>query len=208
MEMLSALRDTINTVSTELSTGVEKLRMNVASNVLAQQTVASDTINEIVNTKAGSDLLLRFQTKLEEIKANGEESARLANLCSTRMGRSQQMCKERSDAVMTIDEFVRNPADFEKKIREINNQLTKLTRFCNQTEQAMTHLEALSEIVRAEEEVDLIRQQSRTAATIVQIESPNVLSGEIRSRPGDEARAHQEELMLEEFLSAEKLEVP
>ncbi|KIH61956.1 hypothetical protein ANCDUO_07766 [Ancylostoma duodenale] len=63
------------------------------------------------------------------------------------------MCKERADAVMAIDSFLRNSSDMEKKIRELNKQVDKLVRFCNQTEQAMTHLEALNTIVRTEEEV-------------------------------------------------------
>lgn len=89
------------------------------------------------------------------------------------------MCKEKADAVMEIDDFMRNSAEFDKKIREINAQIVKLTRFCNQTEQAMTYLEALCQVAHTEGEVDLIRQQARSAATIVQIEcdSPSVLTG-------------------------------
>ncbi|KAL6729111.1 hypothetical protein Aduo_000196 [Ancylostoma duodenale] len=116
------------------------------------------------------------------------------------------MCKERADAVMAIDSFLRNSSDMEKKIRELNKQVDKLVRFCNQTEQAMTHLEALNTIVRTEEEVDLIRQQTRSAATIINMDpSPSpalVLNTSIR--PCDEAREKQEEVMLEEFLSGKK----
>ncbi|VDL82267.1 unnamed protein product [Nippostrongylus brasiliensis] len=99
-----------------------------------------------------------------------DEGVRLANLCSTRMGRAQQMCKERADAVMAIDSFLRNSSDLDKKIKDLNKQVDKLVRFCNQTEQAMTHLEALTTIVRTEEEIDMIRQQTRTASSIINME--------------------------------------
>ncbi|KAK6030734.1 hypothetical protein OSTOST_03121, partial [Ostertagia ostertagi] len=113
-----------------------------------------------------------------------DEGVRLANLCSTRMGRAQQMCKERADAVMAIDSFLRNTSDMDRKIKDLNRQMCKeradavmaidsflrntsdmdrkikdlnrqvdkLVRFCNQAEQAMTHLEALATVVRTEEE--------------------------------------------------------
>ncbi|PAV75911.1 hypothetical protein WR25_01222 [Diploscapter pachys] len=123
------------------------------------------TINEIVNTNAGSELLLKYQTTLQEMRQASEESARLANLCSTRMGRSQQMCKERADAVLEIDNFLRDTSEFDKTIRDINKQVDKLVRFCQQTEQALTHLEALDKIVQTEDEVELIRQQIFMAAS-------------------------------------------
>ncbi|EPB72339.1 hypothetical protein ANCCEY_08576 [Ancylostoma ceylanicum] len=149
---------------------------------------------------------VRFQLSLDQMRIVADEGARLANLCSTRMGRAQQMCKERADAVMAIDSFLRNSSDMERKIRDLNKQVDKLVRFCNQTEQAMTHLEALNSIVRTEEEVDLIRQQTRSAATIINMDpSPSpalVLNTSIR--PNDEAREKQEEVMLEEFLSGKK----
>ncbi|EGT54441.1 hypothetical protein CAEBREN_14641 [Caenorhabditis brenneri] len=210
MDMLNTLRDTLSSVQAELSTGVEKLRMNVTSNMVAQQKVSTESVNEILNTSAGNELLQNFQNLLIELEENGAEGGRLANLCSTRMGRCQQMCKEKADAVMEIDEFLRNSAEFDKKIREITGQITKLTRFCNQTEQAMTYLEALCEVSHTEGEVDLIRQQARSAATIVQIEcdSPSVLASALRSRPEDAAKAQQEEVMLEEFLSSKNMTMP
>ncbi|CAI5438272.1 unnamed protein product [Caenorhabditis angaria] len=210
MEMLSSLRETLSSVQIELSSGVEKLRNNVTGNIVAQQKVSSDSINEVLNTAAGNDLLTNFQGMIAEIEENSAEGGRLANLCSTRMGRCQQMCKEKADAVMEIDNFIRDSNEFDKKIREITSQITKLHRFCNQTEQAMTYLEALCQVIRTEEEVDLIRQQARSAATIVQIEcdSPNMLTTALRSRPEDQAKSQQEEVMLEEFLSSKKLEIP
>ncbi|EFO90494.1 hypothetical protein GCK72_000695 [Caenorhabditis remanei] len=209
MEMLNTLRDTLSSVQAELSTGVEKLRMNVTANMAAQQKVSTESVNEILNTSAGNELLQNFQNLITEVEENGAEGGRLANLCSTRMGRCQQMCKEKADAVMEIDEFLRNSAEFDKKIREINAQITKLARFCNQTEQAMTYLEALCEVAHTEGEVDLIRQQARSAATIVQIEceSPSVLTS-LRSRPEDAVKAQQEEVMLEEFLSSKNAQLP
>ncbi|PIC50460.1 hypothetical protein B9Z55_001345 [Caenorhabditis nigoni] len=210
MDMFNTLRDTFSSVQAELSTGVEKLRMNVTAN-MAQQKVSNESVNEVFNTSAGNELLQNFQNLITEVEENGAEGGRLANLCSTRMGRCQQMCKEKADAVMEIDDFLRNSAEFDKKIREINSQIIKLTRFCNQTEQAMTYLEALCEVAHTEGEVDLIRQQARSAATIVQIEcdSPSVLtSAALRTRPEDAAKAQQEEMMLEEFLSSKNMQLP
>uniref|UniRef100_A0A8R1E593 Dysbindin n=2 Tax=Caenorhabditis japonica TaxID=281687 RepID=A0A8R1E593_CAEJA len=212
MEMLNTLRDTLSSVQAELSTGVEKLRMNVTASMVAQEKVSTESINEVLNTAAGSELFQNFQSLISEVEENGAEGGRLANLCSTRMGRCQQMCKEKADAVMEIDDFLRCSAEFDKKIREITSQLTKVTRFCNQTEQAMTYLEALCEVAHTEGEVDLIRQQARSAATIVQIEqdSPSVLtfSSAVRARPEDAVQAQQEEVMLEEFLSSKDLHIP
>ncbi|UMM11770.1 hypothetical protein L5515_000887 [Caenorhabditis briggsae] len=210
MDMFNTLRDTFSSVQAELSTGVEKLRMNVTAN-MAQQKVSNESVNEVLNTSAGNELLQNFQNLITEVEENGAEGGRLANLCSTRMGRCQQMCKEKADAVMEIDDFLRNSAEFDKKIRGINSQIIKLTRFCNQTEQAMTYLEALCEVAHTEGEVDLIRQQARSAATIVQIEcdSPSVLtSAALRTRPEDAAKAQQEEMMLEEFLSSKNMQLP
>ncbi|CAB3410900.1 unnamed protein product [Caenorhabditis bovis] len=194
MEMLSSLGDMLNTVQSELSTGVERLRQNVSTNIVSQQKISSESINEILNTQAGNQLLSQFQVMIKEIVENGDEGARLANLCSTRMGRTQQLAKERAEAVMEIDSFMRNSSDFDRRIREINSQLIKLQRFCNQTEQAMTYLEALCEVARTEDEVDLIRQQARSAATIVQIESetPSILTS-IGQRKEDDDKQHQEE---------------
>ncbi|KAJ1355756.1 hypothetical protein KIN20_013289 [Parelaphostrongylus tenuis] len=93
-------------------------------------------------------MLLKFQLSLDQMSIVADEGARLANLCSTRMGRAQQMCKERADAIMTIDSFLRNTSEMEKKIRDLSKQVDKLSRFCNQAEQAMTYLDALCHIVR------------------------------------------------------------
>ncbi|KAE9415435.1 hypothetical protein Angca_006848, partial [Angiostrongylus cantonensis] len=159
----------------------------------------TDAVDEIVKTTAGSDMLLKYQLSLDQMSIVADEGARLANLCSTRMGRAQQMCKERADAIMAIDSFLRNITEMEKKIRDLNKQVDKLTRFCNQTEQAMTYLEALCQIVRTEEEMDLLRQQSRSVATIINMDPSPALV--LNIRPSDEVREQQEEVMLEEFLS-------
>uniref|UniRef100_A0A1I7XMW7 Charged multivesicular body protein 7 n=1 Tax=Heterorhabditis bacteriophora TaxID=37862 RepID=A0A1I7XMW7_HETBA len=147
--------------------------------------------------------MLWFQVSLEQMRNVSDEGVRLANLCSTRMGRAQQMCKERADAVMSIDSFLRNTSDIEKRIRELNKQVDKLVRFCKQTEQTMTHLEALDIIVRTEDEIDMIRQQTKNAAAIINIEPSPVVLNTI-ARPGNADREKQEEVMLEEFLSPEK----
>ncbi|KAK5966633.1 hypothetical protein GCK32_022527 [Trichostrongylus colubriformis] len=65
------------------------------------------------------------------MQAVADEGVRLANLCSTRMGRAQQMCKERADAVMAIDSFLRNTSDMDRKIKDLNRQVTGFHLSCN-----------------------------------------------------------------------------
>ncbi|WKX90647.1 hypothetical protein Q1695_009474 [Nippostrongylus brasiliensis] len=204
MEMLGTLKETIATVQNEISSGVERLRFNVAPALAAQQKCVAEAVDDIVRTAAGSDMLLKYQLSLDQMRIVADEGVRLANLCSTRMGRAQQMCKERADAVMAIDSFLRNSSDLDKKIKDLNKQVDKLVRFCNQTEQAMTHLEALTTIVRTEEEIDMIRQQTRTASSIINMEPSAALVLNTSVQPGDEDRERQEEVMLEEFLSGKK----
>ncbi|XGW19162.1 hypothetical protein V3C99_003188 [Haemonchus contortus] len=204
MEMLDTLRETIVTVQNEITSGVERLRFNVSPSLAAQQRYVTEAVDEIVKTAAGSDLLLKFQLSLDQMRMVADEGVRLANLCSTRMGRAQQMCKERADAVMAIDSFLRNTADMDRKIKDLNKQVDKLVRFCNQTEQAMTHLEALATVVRTEEEVDLIRQQTRSVSSIINIEPSAALVLNTSVQPNDENRERLEEVMLEEFLSGKK----
>ena len=138
--------------------------------------------------------VFRFQISLEEMRSTADEGARLANLCSTRMGRAQQvlhfsnickqrnpfqMCLERAESVMEIDTFLRNTTELENKIKDLNRKVDKLVRFCNQTEQAMTHLEALNVVAKSEEEVNLIRQQAKSAMTIINMDAgPTTLAGE------------------------------
>uniref|UniRef100_A0A158P972 BLOC-1-related complex subunit 5 n=1 Tax=Angiostrongylus cantonensis TaxID=6313 RepID=A0A158P972_ANGCA len=201
MDVLETLRETIVSVQNEISSGVERLRFSVAPSSAAEKKCVTDAVDEIVKTTAGSDMLLKYQLSLDQMSIVADEGARLANLCSTRMGRAQQMCKERADAIMAIDSFLRNITEMEKKIRDLNKQVDKLTRFCNQTEQAMTYLEALCQIVRTEEEMDLLRQQSRSVATIINMDPSPALVLNTSVRPSDEVREQQEEVMLEEFLS-------
>ena len=79
---------------------------------------------------------------------------------------------------MDIDSFLRNSSDLESKIKDLNRKVDKLVRFCNQTEQAMTHLEALATVARTEEEVDMIRQQAKSAMTIINMDGgPSTLTG-------------------------------
>ena len=88
------------------------------------------------------------------------------------------MCMERANPVMDIDNFLRNTTEIDNKIKDLNRKVDKLVRFCNQTEQALTHLEALSTVAKSEEEVNVIRQQSRSAMTIINMDSgPSPLSG-------------------------------
>ncbi|CAJ0944397.1 unnamed protein product, partial [Mesorhabditis belari] len=199
--MLGSIRDTLLTVQNELSNGVERLRVNVTP-TLAVQRCPVETINELVNTSAGSDLLLKYQTQLDQMQTVSDEGVRLANLCSTRLGRAQQMCRERADAVLNIDTFLRSIQDVDKRIREIGKQVEKLQRFCDQTELAFAHLEGLCMVVRAEEEVELIRERARVVASLVPpVTPPPSVFPPPAVQASDTVRAQQEEVMLEEFLS-------
>lgn len=111
-------------------------------------------------------------------------SPRLSGVCHTYPGPCSnkiilfQMCMERANPVMDIDNFLRNTTEIDNKIKDLNRKVDKLVRFCNQTEQALTHLEALSTVAKSEEEVNVIRQQSRSAMTIINMDSgPSSLSG-------------------------------
>ncbi|VDO24112.1 unnamed protein product [Haemonchus placei] len=138
-----------------------KLRLFFCTRTTDFQSQYIRSLEEAIKLDNGIFLLLygcamfRFQLSLDQMRMVADEGVRLANLCSTRMGRAQQMCKERADAVMAIDSFLRNTADMDRKIKDLNKQVDKLVRFCNQTEQAMTHLEALATVVRTEEEASL-----------------------------------------------------
>ncbi|CAI4221692.1 unnamed protein product [Auanema sp. JU1783] len=202
--MLGTLRDALANVQNEIAIGVERIRSNVAPSALTiQQKCVEEAVDDIIKTTAGGELLLKFQCNLQEMREKADEGARLANLCSTRMGRAQQMCKERADAVLSIDSFLRNPYDIDKQLRDLHKQVDKLQRFCNQTEQALTHLEGLQIVAQTEEEVELIRQQARTASTIIIMDSGPATILTAPTRPDDEVKQKQEEVMLEEFLSTQ-----
>ncbi|CAJ0566368.1 unnamed protein product, partial [Mesorhabditis spiculigera] len=73
------------------------------------------------------------------------------------------MCRERADAVLTIDTFLRSIQEVDKRIRDINKQVDKLQRFCDQTEQAITHLDGLCMVATAESEVELIQDRAQSS---------------------------------------------
>lgn len=50
----------------------------------------------------------RYQLSIEMIEQMNEENIRLANLCSTRLGRAQQMCNERAEAVLACYSHLRS----------------------------------------------------------------------------------------------------
>ncbi|EYC12097.1 hypothetical protein Aduo_000195 [Ancylostoma duodenale] len=89
--MLETLKETIVNVQNEITSGVERLRFNVTPTLAAQQKCVAEAVDEIVKTSAGSDMLLKFQLSLDQMRIVADEGARLANLCSTRMGRAQQV---------------------------------------------------------------------------------------------------------------------
>lgn len=49
----------------------------------------------------------RYQLNIEMMEQMNDENIRLANLCSTRMGRVQQMCNERAEVVMACYNHLR-----------------------------------------------------------------------------------------------------
>ncbi|CAJ0570148.1 unnamed protein product, partial [Mesorhabditis spiculigera] len=112
------------------------------------------------------------------------------------------MCRERADAVLTIDTFLRSIQDVDKRIRDINKQVDKLQRFCDQTEQAITHLDGLCMVATAESEVELIQDRARVISSLA---PPTTPPPSVFPSPAvqasDTVRAQQEEVMLEEFLS-------
>ncbi|VDK50597.1 unnamed protein product, partial [Gongylonema pulchrum] len=101
------------------------------------------------------------------------------------------------------------------EVRDLNRKIDKLNRFCLQTEQAMTHLEALRIVARTEAEITALKSDLKKEKTRInhflkfENNSPDgaALSSSIlnqdefrRQDQFDAERERLEEVALEEFL--------
>ncbi|VDO11590.1 unnamed protein product [Brugia timori] len=157
-QMLGSFFDALVTVQNELTSSVQKLRNATSS---AVQRSSSEAIASLLKTQAGSNLLLKYQLSIETMEQINDENIRLANLCSTRMGRAQQMCNERAEVILACHNHLRTLSETTKELVDLNNKISKLSRFCLQTEIAMTHLEALQIIADAETDIASMKNDLR-----------------------------------------------
>ncbi|VDM94217.1 unnamed protein product, partial [Onchocerca ochengi] len=153
--MFGSLFDALVAVQNELTNSVQKLRSTTSSTL---QRNSSEAIASLLKTQAGSNLLLKYQLNIEMMEQMNDENIRLANLCSTRMGRAQQMCNERAEAILACYSHLRSLNETTKELIDLNNKISKLNRFCLQTELAMTHLEAL--VIVADTDADIASMKS------------------------------------------------
>ncbi|KHN86245.1 hypothetical protein Tcan_16485 [Toxocara canis] len=210
IQMLESIREAFANVQTELS-----------------NSCSSEAISSLLKTQAGSNLLLKYQLSIEQIEQMNNENVRLANLCSTRMGRAQQMCNERAECVLAMHEHFRAVPQMCKarsrylfiylcvQLKELNRQIEKLRRFCVQTELAMTHLEALHTMAIGEREIEAKKaslkkekehfneRNSKELKWISAQPQTNVFTEDERKfqEVFDSDAEKREEVMLEEFLN-------
>ncbi|EJW79186.1 hypothetical protein WUBG_09904, partial [Wuchereria bancrofti] len=196
---------------------VQKLRNATSS---AVQRSSSEAIASLLKTQAGSNLLLKYQLNIETMEQINDENIRLANLCSTRMGRAQQMCNERAEVILACHNHLRTLSETTKELIDLNNKISKLSRFCLQTEIAMTHLEALQIIADAETNIasmksDLRKEKAKISNflkfsnNILEVgHSPMALNqNELRlQNQFNLEKERLEEVALEEFLSCHENE--
>ncbi|KAM3721924.1 Dysbindin protein [Dirofilaria immitis] len=215
--MLGSLLDALATVQNEFTNSMQKLRSTTSSTI---QRNSSEAIASLLKTQAGSNLLLKYQLNIEMIEQMNDENIRLANLCSTRMGRAQQMCNERAEAILTCYDHLRSLDSTTKELIDLNNKISKLSRFCLQTELAMTHLEALVMIADTDADIASMKSDFRKekakvnnflkfSSNILDIgHSPMTLNqDELRSENQlDLEKERMEEVALEEFLSCRENE--
>ncbi|VDM96132.1 unnamed protein product [Thelazia callipaeda] len=100
---------------------------------------------------------LRYQLSIEMIEQMNDENIRLANLCSTRMGRTQQMCNERAEALLACYNNLKLLKQTFVELDDLNCKIIKLSRFCSQTERALTHLEGLQIVADTEGEISVMK---------------------------------------------------
>ncbi|VIO95412.1 Uncharacterized protein BM_BM7254 [Brugia malayi] len=215
--MLGSIFDALVTVQNELTSSVQKLRNATSS---AVQRSSSEAIASLLKTQAGSNLLLKYQLSIETMEQINDENIRLANLCSTRMGRAQQMCNERAEVILACHNHLRTLSETTKELVDLNNKISKLSRFCLQTEIAMTHLEALQIIADAETDIasmknDLRKEKAKISNflkfsnNILEVgHSPMALNQSelpLRNQSNLE-KERLEEVALEEFLSCHENE--
>uniref|UniRef100_A0AAF5Q159 Uncharacterized protein n=2 Tax=Wuchereria bancrofti TaxID=6293 RepID=A0AAF5Q159_WUCBA len=215
--MLGSFFDALVSVQNELTSSVQKLRNATSS---AVQRSSSEAIASLLKTQAGSNLLLKYQLNIETMEQINDENIRLANLCSTRMGRAQQMCNERAEVILACHNHLRTLSETTKELIDLNNKISKLSRFCLQTEIAMTHLEALQIIADAETNIasmksDLRKEKAKISNflkfsnNILEVgHSPMALNqNELRlQNQFNLEKERLEEVALEEFLSCHENE--
>uniref|UniRef100_A0A915Q284 Uncharacterized protein n=1 Tax=Setaria digitata TaxID=48799 RepID=A0A915Q284_9BILA len=210
-KMLGSLRDALVTVHNELTSSVQKLRGSASPTL---ERCSSEAVAALLKTQAGSNLLLKYQLNIEMIEQMNDENIRLANLCSTRMGRAQQMCNERAEAILACHDHLRSLNKARKELEDLNNKINKLNRFCQQTELAMTYLEALVIVADTEAEItsmkdDLKKDKARINNFLEFINnvnanhSPLALSQDNQrlQKQFDLEKERLEEVALEEFLN-------
>uniref|UniRef100_A0A0N5AMA3 Dysbindin protein homolog n=1 Tax=Syphacia muris TaxID=451379 RepID=A0A0N5AMA3_9BILA len=148
--MFEAIRDALTNVQNEISTSVQRLRGSSISNKPSE---VIEALSSLVETQVGSSLLLKFQLCIEQMEQMNDENIRLANLASTRLGTLQQMCNERSQCTIAIHDYFRSIPMLSKQLKDVSQEVEKLNKFCQQTEQAITYLEGLHAISFSEEEI-------------------------------------------------------
>ncbi|KAL3997264.1 hypothetical protein ACH3XW_10145 [Acanthocheilonema viteae] len=196
--MLGSLFDALVSVQNELTNSVQKLRNSTPS---AVQRSSSEAIASLLKTQAGSNLLLKYQLNIEMMEQMNDENIRLANLCSTRMGRAQQMCNERAEVILACYNHLRTLDQTTKELMNLNHEISKLNRFCLQTELAMTHLEAL--LIVADTEADIASMKSEIRKEKVEIN--NFLKFSNNLHIGHSSLAlNQDELRLQNQFNLEK----
>ncbi|GMT00682.1 hypothetical protein PENTCL1PPCAC_22856, partial [Pristionchus entomophagus] len=87
------LRDTLKSIQDEISEGVENLRkmtVGTEGNDIERLRLRMESMEKIVSSSAGGHLLLKYQNELDKMRKRTEENIRMADLCSTRIGRAQQ----------------------------------------------------------------------------------------------------------------------
>ncbi|GMR53726.1 hypothetical protein PMAYCL1PPCAC_23921, partial [Pristionchus mayeri] len=200
--MLGGLRETLKSIQDEISEGVENLRkITMGDDGDNIDRLRYEAVEKMVSSSAGGHLLVKYQSELLQIREKTEMNIRLADLCSTRMGRAQQDCTEKANGFIHMENFLRDNSEINDSLYTIGQQLDKLSRFCIQTEAAMTHLEGLAVVLDSEGKVDEIRKRSGRISQII-----TAPSSSLATRPreiSDGTKERQEEVMLEEFLSTQ-----
>uniref|UniRef100_A0A0R3RT47 Uncharacterized protein n=1 Tax=Elaeophora elaphi TaxID=1147741 RepID=A0A0R3RT47_9BILA len=196
--MLGSLFDALVTVQNELTNGVQKLRSTTSS---AVQRSSSEAIASLLKTQAGSNLLLKYQLNIETMEQMNDENIRLANLCSTRMGRAQQMCNERAEVILACYNHLRTLNQTTKELMDLNSKISKLNRFCLQTELAMTHLEAL--LIIGDTEAEIASMKSDIRKEKAQINNFLKFSNNILGVGHSSSALNQDELRLQNQFNLE-----
>eukprot|EP00080_Pristionchus_pacificus_P007401 PDM67421.1 protein kinase [Pristionchus pacificus] len=172
MIMLGGLRDTLKNIQDEISMGMVNLRKMTTGNEGDEKEIERlryETMDKVTSSSAGGNLLLKYGDDLDIIRTKAEENIRMADLCSTRIGRAQQECTERANDFIQLENFLREHKTISDSMYSIEQQLEKLSRFCTQTETAMTQLEGLAIISESERNVYEIRKRSGKLSQVIHV---------------------------------------